>query len=81
MQPISITTAGNIECGLYWGLIGAIERILREMKKSLPGAAVVATGGLASMDDLKNDLKGIIDHFEPQLTCLGLYELLKERNL
>lgn len=80
-SPISPSTQGNIQSGIYWGLIGAMEKMIREMKKSFPKAIIVATGGLAKQRGLKADLKEIIDAFEPELTLTGLYEILKERNL
>lgn len=79
--PISPSTVGNIQSGVYWGLVGTIEKLTAEMKRSYPKAAVVATGGLALDKSLKGDLKEAIDAFEPDLTLIGLYEILKERNL
>lgn len=79
-SPISRSTIGNIQSGIYYGLIGAVETMTQEMKKKHPQAIAIATGGLARpgspfLEDLKNF------HFQPELTLLGSYEILKERNL
>lgn len=84
-SPISNSTIGNIQSGIYYGLLGAVERIVREMKRDFPQAFVIATGGLTATkdhplgDDLQRDLKPLMDTFEPELTLLGLYQILKER--
>ncbi len=86
-SPISDSTIGNIQSGIYYGLLGAIERLVKEMKKTYPNAVAVATGGLAAHNgdplrrDLQNDLRKTMDEFEPELTLLGLHQILKERNL
>lgn len=91
---LSRSTIGNIQSGLYYGLLGTIERILKEIKTARfakSKVVVVATGGLTAADhpdsflsahlrsDLEQDLKGIVDYFEPDLTFLGLHQILKER--
>lgn len=84
-SPISNSTSGNIQSGIYYGLLGAIERVTREMKKGFPQAFLIATGGLTAAKDhplgteIQKDLKSFMDAFEPELTLLGLYQILKER--
>jgi pantothenate kinase type III len=92
---LSRSTIGNIQSGLYYGLIGTIERIVKEIKSarfSHSKVVVIATGGLTKSDlgpdsflsakfrmDLENDLKGLVDYFEPDLTLLGLHQMLLEK--
>jgi len=93
-SPVSKTTQGNIQSGIYYGLIGMIEKLIVEIKSLFFGsgnAVVVVTGGLsASVDessssifakfrtDLENDLKTFVDFFEPDLIFFGYHEILKE---
>jgi type III pantothenate kinase len=70
-------TEGNILSGVVLGHAGAVERIIREIKRELknPSIKVVATGGFASF--VLPYLKGI-NQFNPLLTLEGLriiYEL------
>lgn len=92
---LSRSTIGNIQSGIYYGLLGTIERIVKEIKSSRfakSKVVVIATGGLAGTQErpdslvsaefrlnLENDLKGIVDYFEPDLTFIGLYQIIKER--
>lgn len=91
--PLSRSTVGNIQSGLYYGLIGSIEKIIHVIIQSRfksSKVAVIATGGLASdrpdslvsarfRQELEHDLKGIVHYFEPDLTFIGLHQLLKEQ--
>lgn len=93
---VSRTTVGNIQSGIYYGLIGTIEKIIKEVKTtrlSKGKVKIVVTGGLASNVDahpdssvtasfrnnLEKDLKSIVNYFEPDLSFLGLYQILKEK--
>lgn len=95
-SALSRSTIGNIQRGIYYGLVATIEKIVKEIKRtrfSQSKVNVIATGGLASnverkVDsflsaqfrlDLENDLKGIVDYFEPDLTFLGLHQILNEQ--
>lgn len=90
---LSRSTIGNIQSGLYYGLIGSIEKIVHVMIQSRFASGdvvVIATGGLATdrpdslvsakfRMNLEEDLKGIVHHFEPELTFIGLHQMLKEK--
>ncbi len=93
-SPVSKTTQGNIQSGIYYGLLGMIERLVKEIKSLFFGsgnAIVIATGGLSAAPDepessvfakfrseLESDLKTIVDFFEPDLIFFGYHEILKE---
>ncbi len=94
---LSRSTEGNIQSGIYYGLIGTVEKILNEIKSvrfSSTKVTVIATGGLAGENneadpslaedfwtDLEKDLKECVDYFEPDLTFIGLNQILKEQVL
>ena len=84
-SPIAKTTTTHIQAGLYWGLLGAIERITFEMRASSPTPSdvkVIATGGLLeklSHTDFAQDLRDIVDLIDPALTLIGLNEIMKEK--
>lgn len=89
LEPIGKTTVTNIQSGLYWGLLGAIERIVDEMRfetSSPSSIKVIATGGRTRIDEMENepnafvaDLKELVDFIDPDLTLIGIYEILKEQ--
>lgn len=65
--------------GAYFGLLGATERIVAELRLSseIPSEVmVIATGGRTFA--LKNDLNDFVDCIDPHLTLLGLNQILKE---
>lgn len=89
-EPIAKTTAAHIQSGLYWGLLGAIERIVDEMRletASPSSIKVIATGGKTRIDETDvepksafiEDLKELVDLIDPDLTLKGIYEILKEQ--
>lgn len=84
-HAIAKTTKGHIEAGLYWGLLGAIERVVFEMLQEAgteSSAKVVATGGfLRSMPEVEfeRDLLELVDAIEPSLTLVGIHEIMKEQ--
>ncbi len=82
-SPIAKTTETHIQGGLYWGLLGAVERITFEMRRLAPSPSdvkVIATGGLiASVEQLTQDLSDIVDLIDPALTLIGLHEIMKEK--
>lgn len=89
-EPIAKSTVTHIQSGLYWGLLGAIERIVDEMRLETPAPStikVLATGGktrpdVASIDPSHNafieDLKELVDLIDPDITLRGLHEILNE---
>jgi type III pantothenate kinase len=76
-RVIGSTTVGSLQSGLYYGYLGLVdgilERLLEEMGKE---AAVVATGGLASLIGTGSKY---IKHVDDLLTLDGL-RLMWERN-
>ncbi len=82
--PIGKTTETNIQSGLYYGLLGAIERVTFEMRRSAENPSnvkVIATGGLLTRlgEDFVSDLGEIVDLIDPALTLIGIHEILKEK--
>ncbi len=70
--------------GAYFGLMGAIERIVAELRLSseTPSAVMsIATGGLTSLPAVQKDLEDFIDKVDPHLTLVGLNQILKEEKL
>ncbi len=89
-SPLGKTTETHIQSGLYWGLLGAIERITDELRLIAPSPSsvkILATGGGTRLDDSSKsptkmefveDLKELVDFIDPHLTLIGLHEILKE---
>lgn len=77
------TTKTHIQSGLYWGLLGAIERItfeIRSQSENPSNVKVLATGGLLVKwgESFTEDLKELVDLIDPALTLIGLHETMKE---
>ena len=50
IRAIGTNTVACMQSGVYWGYVGLIEGIVREVRKERPdGVKVIATGGLASL--------------------------------
>jgi len=81
---VAKTTETHIQSGLYWGLLGAIERITFEMRaasKNPSDVKVLATGGLIKeLPKLAEDLSELTDLIDPHLTLIGIHEILKEKH-
>jgi type III pantothenate kinase len=81
-SAVAKTTETHIQSGLYWGLLGAIERITFEMRsffESPSDVKVIATGGiLRELPEIIDDLKDLTDLIDPHLTLIGIHEILKE---
>ncbi len=70
----------KVKGGSYFGTLGAIERLLSELRLSFasPGSVLtVATGSCSRLPGIKNDLQDFIDLVDPQLTLIGLNQILK----
>lgn len=84
-DPVAKTTKTHIQSGLYWGLLGAIERIICEMRQTSTSPSsikIIATGAALntlSPDQFNKDLQDLVDLIDPHLTLMGLYEILKEK--
>ncbi len=66
-------TSEAIRSGVYWGTLGLVERIIRELKKELGWGRetrLIATGGHASLILSRSRL---IRKIDPHLTLYGLY--------
>jgi type III pantothenate kinase len=69
-KVIGTNTVACMQSGVYWGYIGLVEGVVREVRKERPdGAKVIATGGLASLFAQGTDLFQAI---EDDLTMHGL---------
>jgi len=66
---IGKNTVQAMQSGLFYGYVGQVDGILERLLKELPGAAVVATGGLAKAIAAESKF---IQHLEPDLTLDGL---------
>jgi len=76
-QVIGRTTVGSMQSGLYYGYIGLVSNIIREMRASLDDpVTVLATGGAAEM--FAREIPEI-DLFQPDLVLMGL-RIIFERN-
>jgi len=76
-KAIGRTTVSSMQSGLYFGYIGLVSALIQRFKDELGGgAAVVATGGFASL--IRSEIAAIGFH-EPDLVLDGL-RLLYERN-
>ena len=75
-KAIGKNTNGSMHSGLYFGYVGLVKNIIREMKQELGRRAkVVATGGAAFLifDDIEE-----IDAYEPHLVLEGLRLIFKK---
>ncbi len=66
-------TEASIRSGVFWGTLGLVERIIRELKKELGWGIetkLVATGGNSALILSRSSL---IENIDPHLTLRGLY--------
>lgn len=83
--PLAKTTVTHIQSGLYYGLLGAIERITFELRKSSPSPSdvkIIACGGLLRQlgpESFSEDVSELVDLIDPQLTLIGIHEIMKEK--
>ncbi|MGN0795285.1 MAG: type III pantothenate kinase [Aristaeellaceae bacterium] len=74
---IGRTTLSNLQSGMFYGYVGMVTNVVRQMKKELGReAVVVATGGMAVL--IAEESK-VIDKLDGLLTLKGL-RLIYERN-
>ena len=72
------------QSGSFFGLLGAIERIVSELRLSAENpmsVMAVATGSLTHNAALRSALEEFVDKVEPDLTLIGMNEILKEENV
>lgn len=89
-SPLARTTVTHLQGGIYYGMLGSIERLIAELRStaSSPSSVkVIATGGAVRIDDTNvcadkvefvDDLKELVDLIHPHLTLVGLREILTE---
>jgi type III pantothenate kinase len=76
-RVIGRTTVASMQSGLFWGYVDMVEGLVRRIRAELGGdAAVVATGGLATLVAPETSL---IEHVDAELTLRGL-RIVWERN-
>jgi type III pantothenate kinase len=74
---IGKSTVEALQSGLLYGFTGQVDGVVRRIIAELGGdAAVVATGGLASLVIEESET---IEHYEPDLTLIGL-RIVFDRN-
>lgn len=85
IKPESVmakTKQAQIQSGVYFGILGAIERIVAELKmtqESPSSVMTLATGSLTEQKEFNTDLLDFIDCVDPHLTLVGLNQILTER--
>ncbi len=67
-KVIGQNTNECINAGIYYGYLGAIERILKEIKDNLGNVKVIATGGLSNFFPKRN----LFDFVDENLTLEGI---------
>ena len=87
-SPLGKTTETHIQSGIYYGLLGAVERMIAELRmtaSSPSSVKVLATGGAiadavdsGSTTAFVEDLNELVDFINPHLTLVGLNEIQKE---
>ncbi len=76
--PLGKSTAAAIEAGLYWGAVGAIEKLIAELSQAMPiPPDLFITGGAASA--VKKSMSKEIQYV-PHLVLAGI-ALLESDNL
>lgn len=84
-SALAKTTVTHLQSGIYYGQLGAIERMIAELRLSAVSPSsvkIIATGG-ATTNEPSNapfieDLRELVDFIDPHLTLVGLHEILTE---
>ncbi len=82
-SPLGKTTMAHLQSGIYYGLLGAVERLIAELRLTAPSPSsikVLATGGFTTTEGIAEDLTELVDLIDPNLTLVGLHEIQKELN-
>ena len=89
-SALAKTTQTHLQGGIYYGQLGAIERMIAELQLCAPSPSsvkIIATGGATQIDNTSvcadkvafvDDLKELVDFIDPHLTLCGLREILNE---
>lgn len=92
-SALAKTTVTHLQAGIYYGQLGAIERMIAELRLSAVSPSsvkIIATGGTTQIDEanicfdkvaLIEDLKDLVDYIDPHLTLIGLREVLEENRI
>lgn len=71
-------TVSAMQSGVFWGYIGLIDGLVRQIRKEDDrDFTVVGTGGVASLFEGSSET---IQHYDPDLTIRGLLEIWKRNN-
>jgi len=74
-RVIGKDTVEAMQSGVYWGYVSMIEGLVGRMKAEYSAPlTVVGTGGIASLFEHATTA---IDHFDHDLTILGLLEIVR----
>ena len=77
-KVVGRNTIHSLQSGLFYGYIGLVSGILARMREEMTGAVrTIGTGGLSV--PLRDELAGLLDEVDPDLTLEGL-RILHERN-
>ena len=71
-KAAGITTKEQINSGIFWGYVGQIKEIIKQLKSSAPNAYVIATGGLASI--VSEEIEEI-NFTDKDMTLNGLFTI------
>ncbi len=78
-SALAKTTETHLQSGIYYGQLGAIERMIAELSLSAispSSVKILATGSSAAA--YEEDLAELVDLIDPHLTLVGLHEILSE---
>lgn len=75
-QVVGKSTIGAMQSGVYYGYVGQVDGIVKQMKKDMTlTPTVIATGGLAPLIARGAET---IDYVETHLTLKGLYNIYRK---
>ena len=84
-SALAKTTVTHLQSGIYYGQLGAIERMIAELRLSAVSPSsvkIIATGGATANESANapfiEDLRELVDFIDPHLTLVGLHEILTE---
>jgi len=80
-SALAKTTESHLQAGIYYGQLGAIERMIAELKLAAltpSSIKIIATGGATRNEEFIEDLKELVDFIDPHLTLIGMHEILTE---
>jgi pantothenate kinase type III len=74
------TADTRLQGGIYYGLLGAIERLVDELRQTVdsPSSVKVIAANFNETGDFIEDLKELVDCIDPHLALVGLHEIQKE---